>query len=529
MIKSFSGLWLVVFAPLFFLLYPHAYNPIHHFNEEIEKQRFMNNYQGTLLLIEQELLNTPKANWPQTIDAMAAQFGFQLALKNTSSFGDKTQEQLNQGSTVFVNREPERLIKKLSGSHYTLSLALDMTPEEEIRRGAMGSVALLKAAFDKVSSDAWLPLSEELSQELHYHLLLAKKTDITLDKTQEVHLRQYGFFWRPLENGQLAFYIPLKDGNTFLIADAIPVESFDELDLIYLFLIFILIISLCMFAWVSPLWRDLGKLKSATKLYGSGDLKPRIQLSGTSPVYKLGQTLNDMAQRIESLLEGQRQLTNAIAHDLRNPLYRLRFAFEMLNDEDTQADEAIKYRRSAEKSIQVLDSLINQTLVLARYSNQQQVLKPEATSLAKMLSDEIEVIALESHHLNIQMKVSPALYNHSFALDGKALLRAFNNLIANACRFAMNKVDVTLNLDSQTHQFTLEVEDDGPGIDKKDRESIFIPFSQLENKQRDTSKGHGLGLAIVKEIARAHGGNIQVARSSMGGAKFTLSWYELKP
>jgi two-component system sensor histidine kinase RstB len=97
-----------------------------------------------------------------------------------------------------------------------------------------------------------------------------------------------------------------------------------------------------------------------------------------------------------------------------------------------------------------------------------------------------------------------------------------NNLLANAVRFAEETIQVTL--ERHPNNWVLIVEDDGIGIPQDMWQSIFDPFTQVNNEQRDTSTGHGLGLAIVKQIAHWHEGEANVSQSELGGAKFIITW-----
>ena len=102
------------------------------------------------------------------------------------------------------------------------------------------------------------------------------------------------------------------------------------------------------------------------------------------------------------------------------------------------------------------------------------------------------------------------------------MIRALNNLLSNACRYARSQIDITLTTKNTTCLLT--VEDDGPGIPTQDQQRLFQPFAQQENKARDNSCGHGLGLAIVQQIACWHKGEAKITDSALGGVKFTLSW-----
>ena len=185
-------------------------------------------------------------------------------------------------------------------------------------------------------------------------------------------------------------------------------------------------------------------------------------------------------------------------------------------------EEYEKYRRSIDTSIENLDHLISQTLVLSRYSRTMNINQFSESKLAEIIANEVEQLSLEHANLTLNFNVDEKLKEHIFFVDCRALLRALNNLMTNASRYANSTIKVSLL--SEDNNALLIVEDDGPGINPEHREKIFQPFIQLENIQRDISHGHGLGLAIVEQVALWHKGNVVVTKSGIGGAKFELRW-----
>jgi two-component system sensor histidine kinase RstB len=108
MIKSFLGLWFLVFGPLFFLLYPSHLNPILSFNNYIEWQRYERIYQGTFTLIESRLEAMPIDTWQQEMDELSQHFGFALQLLDIdkSNLGQQNREEIEQQQIIFFNEEP---------------------------------------------------------------------------------------------------------------------------------------------------------------------------------------------------------------------------------------------------------------------------------------------------------------------------------------------------------------------------------------------------------------------------------------
>jgi two-component system sensor histidine kinase RstB len=525
MFKSFAGLWLLVFGPLFFLLYPSDFNPIMRFNEDIEGKRFSEIYKGTFSLIEKQLVEVPVTRWQSDIQQLSLHFRYDLRLLKSSEvlLKQRQKKALQQGQIVFINAEPEYLLKQIGKSDFTLQLFTDFSEDMKISSGATGTVFLLRQTFNQTTSAQWPLLIRQLEEMFPYYLRVTKSGNIQPDKQEKHSLKTYFFFWRGDPSKAVSFYIPLKSGEFFLIADQVPMSPVDTSAIILLILLIVFTISVFMFFWVYPLWRDLKYLVSATSEFGKGNLSTRAVVTKISVVAALSRAFNQMAERTEHLLHGQRTLTNAIAHDLRTPLYRLRFAFEMLM-ESKRSQVDTKYWSSISKSIDDLDHLINQTLLLSRYSSDRELIQLAEHDLVTLINEEcLQIFQLWpdiDYQLDLHLEPEQAIT----PVDGIAIKRAISNLLTNACKFARSSVVVKLHYRQPSAEYVLEVSDDGPGIPEDHTERIFLPFEQLSSDRRDIASGHGLGLAIVRYIARWHSGTVIAGRSDLGGASFVFRW-----
>ena len=100
-----------------------------------------------------------------------------------------------------------------------------------------------------------------------------------------------------------------------------------------------------------------------------------------------------------------------------------------------------------------------------------------------------------------------------------AVKRALSNLIDNA---VAHGEDVRVTAAREARAVTVTVEDDGPGIAEDQHEDAFRPFSRLDETRTKNAKGVGLGLSIARDVARAHGGEITLSKSALGGLMATL-------
>ncbi len=524
MFRAFLGLWLLVFIPLCFLLFPSRYSPIQWFNNHIEQERYVHLYGGTMTLLEQHLLVQPKVVWPQETAQISRYFGYELSLQKLSelSLSKSQRTALSEGEILFMNVEPEYLLKLLPNSDWVIRLYVDIAQSEDIDRSSSGTIYLLKKALEQTPLPQWQSFIQRFSPQ--FQMRLEKQSDIELTTSEQTQWDRKNSFWRFDATHQLIFYIATPEKGTTLVVSSLPYSSRTPMVLFAIILMFVLLISVGMFFWSYPLWRDLKRLSNATIRFGQGDLSIRSPVSKVTVVASLSQQFNQMAQRIEQTVQSQRTLTNAIAHDLRQPLHRMRYAFEILNTPSLTASERARYQQSIEQSIQDLDHLIDQTLQLSRYDREREQSRFSEQVLSHLLQTECDQVALANPSLSVTFNVDPLTQIQTAWIDPTAIRRAINNLLSNACRYAATSIDINLKHETEQDQWVIEVHDDGPGIPTEYREQIFNPFVQLNNASRAKETGHGLGLAIVQQIARWHHGQVTVSDSLLGGACFTLRW-----
>jgi two-component system sensor histidine kinase RstB len=266
--------------------------------------------------------------------------------------------------------------------------------------------------------------------------------------------------------------------------------------------------------WMRPHWRALLKLERAAHALEKGQFTERVELSQRSSVYRLGQAFNRMADSVEALIASKKHLIDAVAHELRTPLARLRYRMAMLDQDGNSSVMA-----GIERDIQAIDSLIEELLLHSRLDRPEVPLDPETFIAEPWLRDRLADAEALAPELNwvISPLSSPVVWG-----DRALLTRALDNLLGNARRYAHNTIRVTVNLGEGYYRII--VDDDGPGIPEADRKRVLEPFVRLDaSRGRDTG-GHGLGLAIVSAVARAHRGGVSVESAPLGGARFIVWW-----
>ena len=312
-------------------------------------------------------------------------------------------------------------------------------------------------------------------------------------------------------NEQLSIFIKLARRQQLLQLGPITTTSADVEIRRYILLASYLLLGGIIGLWTWPLWRDLRHLQSVAKKFGRGHFDAAVTLGKGSVISPLARTFNDMAEQISRLIDEQRQLTNAVSHDLRTPLSRLKFSIAML---EGNTEKIIPMKQDVNE----IEKLIDEILSYGRLENQHEHINLHKVNITQLLENHIDKLQRGSEK-QLLLSVEPLL---TCVCDGHLIERAIQNLITNALRYGEQEVAITAL--RRGNKLLIHIDDDGEGICAPDRAKIFKPFIRLDKSRNKSSGGFGLGLAIVQRIMQWHQGECIVAESPMGGARFTLSF-----
>ena len=249
-----------------------------------------------------------------------------------------------------------------------------------------------------------------------------------------------------------------------------------------------------------PFVRQLKKQEFVIEKLADGDLAARVAPSNRDPVGRLGKRLNMMADRVEKLVDGQKELLRTVSHELRTPINRSLFLLDLMEGDLESVSPIVSERLKALKdNFNEQDSLIDELLTYSRLDTVPGLNKA-TIDLKPLLEDVFEQEAM----LYPQIRFDFDLPDSPLVLDGdeRLLRRVFSNLASNAFKYAESKVEVVAK-NRCTDQIEFLISNDGRPIAEEDRHRIFEPFVQLEN-----GAGTGLGLAICKKVVDMHGGEI---------------------
>jgi signal transduction histidine kinase len=254
--------------------------------------------------------------------------------------------------------------------------------------------------------------------------------------------------------------------------------------------------------------RRIDTIGRTSRAIMEGDLSARIPVRGSNDeIDQLVVGLNAMLDRIQQLLDGLRQVTSDIAHDLRTPLGRLRQKLEEAREE---ARSPAEYQAAIEAAIGEADSLLEIFSALLRIAQIEAGAQKSAftavdlSALVRSISEAYAPVAEDSQH-RLESAVEDGV---TLPGDRQLLAQLFTNLVENALTHTQAGSTVRLVLRRTAAGFEAEVADNGPGIPETERDKVFDRFYRLDRSR--TTRGSGLGLSMVKAIAALHGLSIRL-------------------
>ena len=285
----------------------------------------------------------------------------------------------------------------------------------------------------------------------------------------------------------------------------------------YVRVILLAILGILLFIWVLPMSRDLSQLRKSTSKLAEGDFTVKAPEAKSSMVRPMVSAFNLMTSKVKQLVDAHKELTNAVAHELRTPLARSKFALQMLEGID-DIEKRTKYQQQIKSDITELEELINEMLLYSSMENSQPDMLFESTNINDIIDAKIG--QYQHYHGTIEF-IKPA-ENIIVECDGHFIDRALNNYIANAEKYGKDKIRVTAKIEND--YCIINVEDNGEGVSDNFKKVIFDAFSRGDESRNRETGGFGLGLAIVSRIMHWHQGSVDIADSELGGAAFSLRW-----
>ncbi len=344
-------------------------------------------------------------------------------------------------------------------------------------------------------------LSDVRVSAVSVKLLPAGLRDQQLKRWQRARLRKPD---QPLPNNAVLFTARLPDGQWINAAGLVrPAENASIFALLFQTLLLFVAVMVPLALVARRIAKPLVTLTERVQRVGLTDEIVPMQSRGPDDIKQLIEAFNAMQARVSTLLGEKDVMLGAIGHDLKTPLAALRVRIESVDDDG----ERDKMAATIDEMVTILDDI----LTLARLGKSGEALQSvDIGALVESIVEEFPAAILDTSDIRIVANIRPVL-----------LRRALRNLIGNAISYGkVARVSIAANWG----HVSIEIEDDGPGINSALTESMFEPFTRAEKSRSRTTGGSGLGLTISRAIARAHGGDVVLQNRSQGGLKATLSF-----
>lgn len=261
--------------------------------------------------------------------------------------------------------------------------------------------------------------------------------------------------------------------------------------------------------------RRFRMLEKATVAFSDGDFTVRASEKNGDQLGRLNVRFNQMADKISALIHSHKQLSNAIAHELRTPIFRVQCQLEMLENSELDASQQAQIA-GIHEDIEELELLIEELLYFAKMERSGITL----TMTKQNIADILRRTVLQCQKDTSQLLQLDCQENYYVMVDAHHIERAVSNIIRNAFRYAEQTIRIRAYCLSD--KLCIEIDDDGCGIPVEEREKILQPFYRIDTARDRQSGGHGLGLAIVNQVVTLHHGSLEISDSDSGGARFTI-------
>jgi len=294
--------------------------------------------------------------------------------------------------------------------------------------------------------------------------------------------------------------IQLPDGVLYMLAPRKRLFTSTT----YLFVALMAGSSLILFAVAMIFMRNqispIRRLAMAADALGKGRDVEVFRLQGATEVRQAATAFNRMRDRLQRQVGQRTEMLAGVSHDLRTPLTRMKLQLAML--EDTPSAQGLK------ADVAEMERMVEGYLAFARGEGSEPV---SQTNLRDLVEDVVAAARRSGNMVDFTAEGALTL-----SVRREDLRRCFTNLVSNATQYGTHAVVSAIR---KPEIIEVTVDDDGPGIPGQMHEIVFRPFSRLDQSRNVETGGVGLGLTIARDVVHAHGGEIALGDSPLGGLR----------
>ena len=263
-------------------------------------------------------------------------------------------------------------------------------------------------------------------------------------------------------------------------------------------------------------------LTTTSERIAAGHLDERVSPSDPDEIRRLGIAFNRMADRVQEMVEQQREFVDNAAHEFRSPLTSLRLRTEMLQTHGDQNPELQeRYLGQMSREIGFLQRLVDHLLALATVEGGEEMQRT-SLDLAPMLYEIADSIELVVRDAGMKLAMNVPDHLPKVSANNEQMNVVVRNLIDNAIKYTPRGGTITLAAKSAEKEIEIIVSDTGVGIPADALPHIFDRFYRVDRARSREQGGAGIGLALVHAIVELHGGRIEAESQVNEGSRFTV-------
>jgi len=356
--------------------------------------------------------------------------------------------------------------------------------------------------------------------------LLRRQPPPWVQRAQRGELRTADSFWGRLRPMQfLRTSMTAADGHRYILIIELPPEPhpwFGPHGVPGLGVVIAILVSgLVCYILARYLTSPIVRLRAATQKLAAGDLAARAGMPQSRRYDEMGELVRDfdqMAERLQNLVNAQRRLLTDISHELRSPLARLNVALELARQR-SGADARSALDR-IDRETNRLNELIQKLLTVARLEGGDDSLQRAPVYLQQLVREIAKDATFEAQNRRCEVEVGVA-EECTVMGNARLLQSAIENVVRNAVRYTQEGTCVQVRLERATGASgpvaVVRVTDSGPGVPEDALDKLFQPFYRIDDARGRETGGVGLGLAITARAVSLHGGTVRAANRPQGG------------
>lgn len=293
--------------------------------------------------------------------------------------------------------------------------------------------------------------------------------------------------------------------------------------------LFILITALALFGWLAiyilskRLAKPITQVAQAAEQIKEGNYQITLQEDVKAlEVYELIQSFKEMSQRLEQLETLRTELLAGVTHELKTPVTSISGLIQAVNDDIVVGEEAKEFLQISLQETGKMEKMVDDLLAFNAFATNTIPLVVERCSMNDVITTSVQQWKMIQENNRITVEMSLLVEDVEVLVDDIRIEQIIVNLLNNARDAQSDDGKIIISLQKTTENIYIDVIDEGTGIPETEQPFIFERFYRGKDKQVQTS-GFGLGLALSKLIAQAHGGDLQLIKSTATGTNFQIS------